>query len=299
VRLARPAFGGIAPHILKSNRLSRGRTIRFMKEICFPNAAGEAFPPELELRLPGLTLRGTSVAARATAFAIPEFGVALDVGRMSPTIAAQPVVLLSHGHLDHLSGVLAYLNVRARFHKGDPPRLVMPESVAGPLTQALALMPGMESVRRRLRLEDAIVGVSAGDRVPVPGGWAQPFAVDHGVPTLGWALRRPRRRRPEVVFASDGSTQPFVADPGLLDARVALVECTFVENNRRVAARMAGHAHLKDWIELAPRLACDRLVLTHLPPMDIGELAALAEPLAKALPGELVLWTAPDPPQPS
>jgi ribonuclease Z len=265
-----------------------------MKEICFPNAAGEPFPPELELRLPGLTLRGTSVAARATAFSVPSFGVALDVGRMTPAIAAQPVVLLSHGHLDHLSGVLAYLNVRARFHRGEPPRLYAPERVAAALRQALAVMPGMESVRKRLRLEDVILGVTPGDRVKLPGGGAEAFAVDHGIPTLGWALRRPRRRRPEVVFASDGSTQPFAADPGLLDARVALVECTFVENNRRVAAHMAGHAHLKDWIELAPRLACDRLVLTHLPPMEVGALGVLAEPLARALPGELVLWAAPD-----
>lgn len=264
-----------------------------MRGILFPRTVGEAFPSELELRVGELTLRGTSVAARATAFSVPSFGVALDVGRMTPAIAQQPVVLISHGHLDHLSGILAYLNVRARFHRGEPPRLYAPEGVAVGLRQALAVMPGMESVRRRLRLDEVIVGVAAGDRVPVPGGWAQSFAVDHGVPTLGWALRRPRRRRPEVVFASDGSTHPFVADPGLLDARIALVECTFVENNRRVAARMAGHAHLKDWIELAPRLACDRLVLTHLPPMDVGELGVLAEPLAAALPGELVLWAAP------
>jgi ribonuclease Z len=264
-----------------------------VKAIRFPRTVGEAFPSELELRVGSLTVRGTSVAARATAFSVPSFGVALDVGRMTPAIAQQPVVLLSHGHLDHLSGILAYFNVRARFHRRKPPRLYAPEGVAAGLRQALAVMPGMESVRRLLRLEDVIVGVSAGDRVPVPGGWAQAFAVDHGVPTLGWVLRRPRRRRPEVVFASDGSTQPFAADPGLLDARVALVECTFVQNNRRVAARMAAHAHLKDWIEIAPRLGCDRLVLTHLPPMEVGELAVLAEPLAKALPGELVLWVTP------
>ena len=263
-----------------------------MHLITFPRAANDPFPPELELRVAGVTLRGTSVAARATAFAVPEFGVALDVGRMSPTIAAQPVVLLSHGHLDHLSGVLAYLNVRARFYKGEPPRLVVPESVAGPLEQALALMPGMESVRKRLRLEEVIVGVTPGERVKVPGGTAVPFAVDHGIATLGWALRRPRGRRPVLVYAADGSTAPFVADPGLLDAEVAVVECTFLERNRKVAARLAKHAHLSDWVALAPKLRCDHLVLAHLPPMPAKEISVPLAPLAERLPGRLVAWSA-------
>jgi ribonuclease Z len=259
-------------------------------DVSFLRTVGEPFSPELELSVSGVTVRGTSVAARATAFAVPEFGVALDVGRMSPAIAAQPVVLLSHGHLDHLSGVLAYLNVRARFHRGEPTRLVVPESVAGPLEQALALMPGMESVRKRLRLQEVIVGVTPGERVKLPGGTAVPFAVDHGIETLGWALRRPRARRPVLVYAADGSTEPFVAAPELLDATVAIVECTFVERNRKVAARMARHAHLSDWVALASKLRCDHLVLAHLPPMLAAEITALLAPLAERLPGCLVAW---------
>jgi ribonuclease BN (tRNA processing enzyme) len=261
-----------------------------VKTVVFPESVGEPFTSELELRLAGLTVRGTSVAARATAFAVPEFGVALDVGRMSPAIAAQPVVLLSHAHLDHLSGVLAYLNVRARFHKGEPTKLIAPAEVAGRLREALTLMPGMESVRKRMRLEEVIVGATPGENVKLPGGSGVPFAVDHRVPTLGWALRRPRRRRPDLVYASDGSTEPFAADPGLLDAAVAIVECTFLERNRKVAARLAKHAHLSDWVAIAPALTCDHLVLAHLPPMPGGELAGLLAPLAEKLRGRLVAW---------
>ncbi len=262
-----------------------------MKAVRFPRSAGAAYAPELELRVAGVTLRGTSIAARATAFAVPALGVALDVGRMSPTMAEQPVVLLSHGHLDHLSGVLAYLNVRARFHPGEPTRLVAPEPVAAALRSALAVMPGMESVRKRLRLEDAIAGAAPGDTVPLAHGSATAFALDHGVPALGWALRRQRRRRPRLVYAADGSTAPFAADPALLDAEVAVVECTFVERNRRVAARLAKHAHVKDWIEIAPSLRCDHLVLAHLPPLPPHEVAALLAPLAERFAGRVIAWT--------
>jgi ribonuclease Z len=265
-----------------------------VSEPTFPRAVPGAAPPELEMEFSGLRLVGTSIAARATAFAVPEFGVDLDIGRLTPMLAAQPTVLLSHGHLDHTSGILAYLNLRARFHPGQPPRVVAPATVADGLRRALELMPGMESVRKRLRLDDVIVAAEPGVPVPVPGGSATPFAADHGVPTLGWALRRDGEARPALVFAGDGGTAPFTADPGLLDAAVAVLECTFVERNRVIAARLAAHAHLSDWLELAPRLACDSLVLTHLPPVPAAELAALVRPLADALAGRLVVWAAPN-----
>jgi ribonuclease Z len=258
-----------------------------------PRPVDSGVPVELELQLGGITLAGTSVAARATGFAVPELGVALDVGRLTQRLAAQPVVLLSHGHLDHLAGILAYLNVRARFHAGAPPRVAAPRAVSEPLLAALAVMPGMEAVRKRLRLEDTVLGVEPGETVAVPGGGATAFAVDHGVPSLGWALRRPGEQRPCLVYAGDGTVEPFAAEPSLLDAATAVVECTFVERNRRIAARLARHAHILDWVEAAPALRCDRLVLAHLPPLPAAELVALAAPLAAAFAGELVLWTAP------
>ncbi len=264
-----------------------------MRPPALPRPVDSGAPAELEMDLDGITLAGTSVAARATGFAVPEFGVALDVGRLSPRLAAQPVVLLSHGHLDHLAGILAYLNVRARFHAGVPPRVAAPRGVAEPLLAALAVMPGMESVRKRLSLEDVVLAVEPGETVTVPGGAATSFAVDHGVPSLGWALRRPGEPRPCLVYAGDGAVGPFAADPGLLDAATAVVECTFVEKNRRIAARLARHAHILDWVELAPALRCGRLVLAHLPPLPAAELATLAAPLTAAFAGELVLWVAP------
>jgi ribonuclease Z len=263
-----------------------------MAEIVFPDGVGNGVVPELELKLAGLTLRGTSVAARATAFAVPELGVTLDLGRLSPTIAEQPVVLLSHGHLDHLSGVLAYLNLRARFHPEPPPRLLVPRAIAGPLQQALAVMPGMESVRKRLRLEHVVTPVENGDVIAIAGAEAAAFALDHGVPALGWSLRRSGDTRPALVYASDGSTEPLQAAPDLLDAEVAIVECTFVEKNRRIAARLARHAHVSDWVELAPLLKCAWLVLAHLPPLPRTELVALTSPLADATSAKLVLWSA-------
>lgn len=265
-----------------------------MSQVLFPGAVGDVAPRELEITLEGVTLRGTSVAARATAFAVPELGVALDLGRLSPTIAAQPVVLVSHTHLDHFSAVLAYLNLRARFWPAEPPRLLVPAEVAEPLKAALRLFPGVESVRKRMDVDAAIVGVEEGVQVPLPGGWAEPFAADHGRPSLGWRLYRGGGNRPALVFAGDGTTEPFVARPELLDGAAAVVECTYLEENRRIVARLARHAHLKDWVELAPYLTCDTLVLAHLPELGREELERAARPLAQVFRGRIVLWASKD-----
>lgn len=246
--------------------------------------------PELELDLGGITLCGASLAARATAFTIPELDVTLDLGRLVPTTAERSTVLLTHGHLDHLSGILAYLNLRARFRPGETTRLWGPEPVIAPLRQALAVMPGMESVRKRMRLEDVLRAVRPGETIPLPHGTARAFAVEHGVPGLGWALCRPGETRPVLVYGGDGTTTPYEATPELLDTGAALVECTFPEPNRRVVARLSGHAHLLDWLDLAPRLRCDTLILMHLPTLPWADLEALATPLAEAFPGRLVLW---------
>ncbi len=265
-----------------------------MPPLLFPGAVPNQGPKELEATFGLLTLRGTSVAARATAFAVPELGVALDVGRLSPSIAAQPVVLVSHTHLDHFSAVLAYLNLRARFWPEAPPRLVVPREVAEPLKGALRLMPGVDSVRKRLDVDAAVVGVAAGQEVPLPGGRAEAFAADHGRPALGWRLYLGNAPRPALVFAGDGTTEPFLTRPELLDAAVVVVECTYLEDNLRLAARLARHAHVKDWVELAPRLTCDTLVLAHLPAAPRADLERAALPLAHALNTPLVLWANPE-----
>jgi ribonuclease BN (tRNA processing enzyme) len=76
-----------------------------------------------------------------------------------------------------------------------------------------------------------------------------------------------------------------------LRAQVAVVECTYVEENRRVAARLSQHAHLWDWVELALSIPAKTLVLAHLP----ETLPPLSHfrPLQEAFPGDLVLWTSP------
>ncbi len=230
--------------------------------IAFPEPAGGG---DLAWRGAGLALVGRSVAALATAFALPDLGVAVDMGACSALLAAQDTVLLTHCHADHVAGLVAWLSAHTRRHPGRPTRIVVPAERRDALLAALAAWPELDGVRRRCDLEAALVAVRAGDRVDLPGGWAEAFAVRHGVPALGWRLGRAGERRALLAFGGDGTVEPYRENPGLLDAGLALVECTFLAPGQRAAARWSGHAHLLDWLELAPDLPCDRLALVHLP----------------------------------
>ncbi len=224
-------------------------------------------PWELVLDLPGGRIVGGSVAALATAFAVEPLGVAIDLGRCSARLAAQSTALLTHCHADHLAGLIAWLAARSRQPRGTPCRVVVPAARRDALLGALNLWPDFDRVRRRLDLESTVAGARGGERIELPeGGWAKAFSAHHGVPTLGWQVGLAGEDRPLAVFAGDGTVLPFRDRPELLDAAAAVVECTFVEPKTRVAARLGGHSHLEDWLELAPSLTCDRLVLAHLPP---------------------------------
>ncbi len=267
-----------------------------MEALRFAEVCPNHVPPELRLVLPFGTLVGTSIASRATALAVPELGIAVDVGRLSPVIMQQSTVFLTHAHLDHSSALAAYLNTRARFFREEKTTVWVPEPLRQAFLQAFAVLPGMESVRKRMELADVLLPAEEGAEVVFPWGHARAFATDHGVPSLGWALYRQGSTRPILVFAGDGDPWYFASRAQLLDAQVAVVECSLLAENRRVAARMARHAHIRDWIDLASRLTCDVLVLAHLPEDGVGDLALLS-PLQKAFSGQVVLFAAPPHPR--
>jgi ribonuclease BN (tRNA processing enzyme) len=242
----------------------------------------------------GLTVAGVSIAALATAFAIDRFKTAVDMGRCSALLAAQETVLLTHCHSDHVAGLIAWLSAHTRRHRGRPTHVVVPADRRAELLAALEIWPDLDGVRRRVDLGEALVGAEPGTTVRLAdGGTATAYAVRHNTASLGWAVTTGVGSRPSVVFAGDGTVEPFRERPDLLDAELAVVDCSFVEPGTRVAARLGGHGHLTDWIEMLPELRCDILILAHLPPETTVE--SILERLPEDLPGTAIVvpWLAP------
>jgi glyoxylase-like metal-dependent hydrolase (beta-lactamase superfamily II) len=221
---------------------------------------------ELRLRVGTLELIGTSISALATAFVVDDLKTAIDMGRCTALLAEQETVLLTHCHSDHVAGLVAWLSAHTRRYRGSPTTIVMPTDRRQQLLDALQVWPDLDGVRRRVDLADSLIGARPGDTVALArGGWARCFRMHHSTAALGWAVGAAGTERPWFVFAGDGTVLPFADDPDLLDATIAVVDCSFLDTGTRVAARLGGHGHLQDWIELLPVLRCDALVLAHLP----------------------------------
>jgi ribonuclease Z len=85
--------------------------------------------------------------------------------------------------------------------------------------------------------------------------------------------------RLELAYATDTLVQVLDHAPELLQTRVLIVECTFLDERKSLADARAGcHIHLDELIERADRFANEQIVLMHVSQLyRPGEVAALLD----------------------
>ncbi|MDX1503506.1 MAG: MBL fold metallo-hydrolase [Thermoanaerobaculia bacterium] len=245
-------------------------------------------PPTSLLRLGELTLEGVSRAGEETWFRVQPPGIGFDVGRGADRLVGVPRIFLSHGHLDHASGLPWLLSQRS-LQELEATRVACPAAAAEALAELLAAAERLEGRDYQVEVEPLVPG----DRVEIEGGFVvEAFAVDHVVPALGYHLIRrkrrlavrlrglPERRIAELARAGEqvsevdeelwltycGDTGPGVleAEPRLYRARVLLLECTFLGEATRERSAAYGHLHLDDFVRRGDVFRNEAVVLHHL-----------------------------------
>jgi ribonuclease Z len=268
------------------------------------------------MTLAGIPLRGVSIAGRETWFRAPSLDLAFDVGRSPAEIVPAPSLFLSHAHLDHAGG-LAYWASQRRLLRLAPARVFADPATVPSWRQILALHAGLEGVEYHVAVE----GLASGDTVDLRRDLSvTAFRVDHRVPTLGFVASEVRRRlvpawqgrseddiraalsrgepvtqrspRPLVAFSGDTGIGFFSSAPReAFEAKVLLLECSFVEPEDLPRARNYGHLHLDDVAERADLFANEAIVLTHLTLR--GTPDELRRTIGRRLPAALVSRTVP------
>lgn len=259
----------------------------------------------IRYRFGDLRIEGESRAGTETWFRVFPPGLAFDAGRGALPLSGARDVFLSHGHLDHALGTPYVLSQRS-LHQHRGTRVFCPRETAGDLERFLHAAARLERAEYRYELR----GLVPGDQVEVGRGLAvEAFATDHVVPSLGYLLWKSKSRLArehvgksheelrtlreagqeisetvqELAVAYCGDTGPgaFDAEPRLFDARVLLVECTFLDPEMRDRGGRYKHLHLLDLAERRDRFANEHIVLHHLSRRHtVGELArAVAEHL--------------------
>lgn len=236
------------------------------------------------------TVRGVSVGGVYTSIAIPELGVLFDAGISPRSAGGIDTILLSHGHADHMGALPALLGIRALSGKTKPPRVVMPAEIVADLEAALSALTRLQ----RWPLEIDAIGMLPGDEIALRGDLlVRAVRTFHPVPSLAYLLVRrvsklradlhglagpdiaARKRAGEIVtdledrlelaYATDTLVSVLDHSPELLQARVLIIESTFLDDRKTIEAARAGcHIHLDELIERADRFKNEHIVLMHI-----------------------------------
>jgi len=235
-----------------------------------------------------LRLEGTSIAGIETAIEVPSLGLVLDMGRCTPSAVNLPLVMISHGHLDHVGALVQHAARRAMMKMTEPTYLVpaVNADAVERLFNAAADLDGHAIPRRVVPLEPGQEFALSRLR------FVRPFATFHRVPSQGYTVweRRTRLRqalrglsgveiarlRSEGVVVNETHDVPILSFTGdtrvevleqveeLRQAQTLILETTFLDERVSVEdARRRGHVHLDEVLARRELLDSGDVVFSH------------------------------------
>lgn len=243
-----------------------------------------------EFEFENIHVRGTSIAGAETYVVAPEMNLAFDLGRCPLDVLHMPNVFLTHGHMDHAAGAAYYFSQRM-FIDNEPGRMFVPERLQQPLQK---LMDVWGEIDGNVPRSDIRVARPDEDIQLRRDLTIRPFAVNHGrrVEALGYAAIEVRKKLkaeyhglagpklvelkkqgiditartevPLIAYCGDTAPGDFLDLPHVRDAKVLLLECTFVDSDHRDRAHAGYHIHADDLRKIVPTLRNRQILLTHL-----------------------------------
>ncbi len=240
------------------------------------------------LYLPPYRVQGISIAGEESVVQVPELSVCFDIGRCPRAALASEFVALTHGHMDHAAGLPYYFSQR-NFQGMGTGTVICPAALEQPIHNVMRAWVDLEAQRTPYQ----VIPLAPEAELEVKNHiFLRAFATNHTVPSLGFVIiERRSKLRPEfaglpqeqlvarkkrgeqitvqleiplVCYTGDTAWGEHFDRPDLLNAKVLITECTFLEPGHRDRARVGKHLHLTDVQRLLEKSTAEAVVLTHL-----------------------------------
>ena len=262
-----------------------------------------------QLKLGSLELQGYSVAGEETAIILPRLDVCFDIGKAPEQAVPINHLLLSHGHIDHCSGLAYYLSHRA-FCNIKPATVLLPENIVAPVRKMLDCWGEIDGNR----IDANLIGVKPGDVCQIkPNLIAKVFETKHCYGSVGYTLIETRKKLkdeylglpakklvelkkqgkeidypldiPLVTYLGDTHYMDFSQLDYVANSQVMIAECTFFTDEHNDRAKAGKHIHIDQLAKLLEKMNNDHILLIHLT-LRTG-LKEMRKILKKQLPSEI------------
>ncbi len=240
------------------------------------------------LYLPPYRLQGISVAGEQSAVHVPEMDLCFDIGLCPRVALSSRYVALTHGHMDHVAGISYYFSQR-HFQGMGTGIVCCPKPLADPIHKLMNAWVAIENQRTPYEL----VAMDEDDEVEIkPKLFLRAFTTAHTVPSLGYVVVEKRTKLkpelvgmpqeqivalkrkgeevtysfdvPQIVYTGDTMWSSAFDREDVLNAKILVTECTFMEQDHRRRASVGRHLHLNDIVKLLSKTKAEAVVLTHL-----------------------------------
>lgn len=240
------------------------------------------------LYLPPYRIQGISIAGEQSVVQVPELDVCFDIGSCPKPVLTSNYVALSHGHMDHSAAISYYFSQRSFQGIGTGTVVCHPE-MEQPIHDVMNAWVKLEAQRTPYN----VVALAPDSEIEVKNKISlRGFETVHTVPSLGYVLLERRSKlRPDLVdlpqeklvelknkgeqitqmheiplvcYTGDTMWGEHFDRPDVLNAKILITECTFMEPGHRGRAGIGKHLHVDDIVTLLEKSTAEAVVLTHL-----------------------------------